>query len=229
MGKQSILPEVDSIVYEDKMGTSGWIYRKKILVGNRDLLIHHGVSVPKIEYEEKYTRKGRKALYLAVAGKIMAMFIVSYGADAKMKKALRKLEKSGLTILVHSCDPFINEESITELFSLPEGYVRVMNAASGRVFEKYSDLHVNKSPAHAVHDGSCLGFISAMRGAEALEDMRSVLSVLVSFGSVIGFGVIALLALIGGYNQLTVGNVLIFQCVWSLFVLFVTKMKRLDI
>lgn len=229
VGKQSILPEVDSIVYEDKMGTSGWIYRKKILVGNRDLLIHHGVSVPKIEYEEKYTRKGRKALYLAVAGKIMAMFIVSYGADAKMKKALRKLEKSGLTILVHSCDPFINEESITELFSLPEGYVRVMNAASGRVFEKYSDLHVNKSPAHAVHDGSCLGFISAMRGAEALEDMRSVLSVLVSFGSVIGFGVIALLALIGGYNQLTVGNVLIFQCVWSLFVLFVTKMKRLDI
>lgn len=229
VGKQTILPEVDGIVYEDKMGTSGWIYRKKILVGNRDLLIHHGVAVPKTEYEEKYTRKGRKALYLAVAGKIMAMFIVSYSADPELKRALRKLEKSGMTILVHSCDPFINEESITELFSLPEGYVRVMNSASGRVYEKYSDMYVKKSPAHVVHDGSSLGFISAMRGAEALEDMRSVLSVLISFGCAIGFGVVALLALIGGYNQLTTVNVLIFQGVWSLFVLLITRIKRLDI
>lgn len=229
VGKQSILPDVDGLIYEDKMGTSAWIYKKKILVGNRDLLIHHGVSVPKEEYEKKYTRKGRKALYLAVAGKIMAMFIVSYNADAQMKKALRKLEKSGMTILVHSCDPFINEESITDLFALPEGYVRVMNSASGRVFEKYSDLHVEKSPAHAVHDGSALGFIGVMRGAEALEDMRSVLSVLISFGCAIGLGVIALLAFIGGYNQLTTANVLLFQGVWSLFVLLITKIKRLDI
>lgn len=33
-----------------------------------------------------------------------------------LKKQLRKLEKSGMTILVRSADPFINDESIAELF-----------------------------------------------------------------------------------------------------------------
>ena len=46
----------------------------------------------------------------------MAMFVVSYSADPQLKKALRKLEKSGMTILVRSADPFINDESIAELF-----------------------------------------------------------------------------------------------------------------
>ncbi len=117
------------------MGTSAWIYKKKILVGNRDLLINHDIAVPKQAYEEKYTRKGRKALYLAVAGKIMAMFIVSYSGNTKMEHALKKLEKSGMTILLHSCDPYINEDSVAELFHLPAGYVGVMNSSSGRVFE----------------------------------------------------------------------------------------------
>lgn len=229
VGKQSILPEVDGVLYEDKMGTSAWIYKKKILVGNRDLLIHHDVAVPNQAYEDKYTRKGRKALYLAVAGKIMAMFIVSYSGNTKMEHALKKLEKSGMTILLHSCDPYINEESVQQLFHLPAGYVRVMNSSSGRVFEKYSDLHVEKSPADAVHDGSALGFISVMRGAEALEDMQTVLAVLISFGCIIGFAVVTLLAVIGGFSQLTTLNILIFQGVWSLFVLLITRLKRLDI
>ena len=71
IGKQAILPEVDDIVYEDRLGTTGWIYRKKILVGTRDLLIHHGVPVLKEDFEKKYTRKGRKVLYLAEAGKVL--------------------------------------------------------------------------------------------------------------------------------------------------------------
>ena len=81
-----------------------------------------------------------------------------------MKRELKKLEKSGITILLKSCDPYINEESIMEIFGLPEGFVRVMTSANARVFEKYSDMVVEKSPAYTVHDGSALGFISAIRG-----------------------------------------------------------------
>ena len=97
IGKQTILPDVDGVVYEDKLGTSAWIYRKKILVGTRELLIHHGVAVPKEEFEKKYTRKGRKILYLAVTGQLQAMFVVSYNAEPMLKRSLKKLEKSGIT------------------------------------------------------------------------------------------------------------------------------------
>lgn len=226
VGKQSILPEVDGVIYEDKMGTSAWIYQKKILVGTRDLLIHHGVAVPKIEFENKYTRKGRKALYLAVAGKISAMFVVSYNADNNIKKGLRKLEKSGITILLKSCDPYINEENIMEIFDLPEGFIRVMTSSNARIFEKYSNMVVEKSPAYTVHNGTALGFISAVRGSESLVSLENSLSVLVSFGSSIGFGVAALLGFLNGMSQLNALNVIIFQSVWSIFVLIISKIRR---
>lgn len=226
VGKQSILPEVDGVIYEDKMGTSAWIYQKKILVGTRDLLIHHGVAVPKIEFENKYTRKGRKALYLAVAGKISAMFVVSYSADNNIKKGLKKLEKSGITILLKSCDPYINEENIMEIFDLPEGFIRVMTSSNARIFEKYSNMVVEKSPAYTVHNGTALGFISAVRGSESLVSLENSLSVLVSFGSSIGFGVVALLGFLNGMSQLNALNVIIFQSVWSIFVLIISKIRR---
>ena len=229
IGKQTILPDVDGVVYEDKLGTSAWIYRKKILVGTRDLLIHHGVQVPKEEFEEKYTRKGRKILYLAVTGQIMAMFVVSYSADPKLKKTLRRLEKSGITVLVKSADPFINDESIAELFSLPDGFIRVMNSSNARVFEKYSDMCVEKSPAYVVHDGSALGFVSSMAAAENLEETRKLLSVLITFGSAMGIGLVTMLAILGGISQITPVNIVVFQAAWCIFVEIVSKIKRLGL
>ncbi len=229
IGKQTILPDVDDIIYEDRLGTSAWIYRKKILVGTRELLIHHGVQVPKEEFEEKYTRKGRKILYLAVTGKLMAMFVVSYNADPQLKKALRKLEKSGMTILVNSADPFINDESIAQLFSLPDGFVRAMTSSNGRVFEKYSNMCTEKSPAYVVHNGTALGFVSAMCGAENLEETRKILSVLISFGCAIGFGVVTLLGFVGGMNELNPVSVVVFQALWCIFVELLSKLKRLGL
>lgn len=229
IGKQSILPEVDGLVYEDKMGTSAWIYRKKILVGTRELLIHHGVPVLKEEYEKKYTRKGRKVLYLAVTGKLMAMFVVSYNAETQLKKALKKLEKSGMTILVRSADPFITEESLAELFNLPDGYIRVMNASNGRAFEKYSNMCAEKSPAYIVHNGSALGFVSAMSAAENLQDTKKLLAVLTTFGSAVGFGVVTLLSLVGGFEQFDALKTVAFQAAWCIFVSIADKIKRLGI
>ncbi len=225
VGNKDILPEVDGVLYEDKMGTSAWIYQRKILVGNRDLLIHHGISVPKAEYENKYARKGRKALYLAVAGKIAAMFIVSYSADGELKRELKKLEKSGITILLKSCDPYINEESIMDIFDLPEGFVRVMTSSNARIFEKYSDMTVEKSPSYTVHNGTTLGFLSAIRSAENLVGAENMISVLTSFGSAIGFGVVALLALLDGLSQINALNVIIFQAFWSIFILIASKIR----
>ncbi len=226
IGKQTILPDVDGVVYEDRLGTSAWIYRKKVLVGTRELLIHHGVAVPKEEFEQRQTRKGRKILYLAVAGKLMGMFVVSYNAEPEMKRSLKKLEKSGITMLVKSADPFINDESIAELFSLPEGFVRVMNSSNARTFEKYSNMCVEKSPAYVVHDGSALGFVYAMAECEYLVETKKLLSILITFGSAMGFAMTAMLGFIGGLSRITPLNIIIFQLLWCIFVDIVSRIKR---
>lgn len=227
IGKQSILPKVDSVQYEEQMGTSAWVYHKKVLVGNRNLLINHGVNVPKISFEQKYTRRNRKALYLAVDSKIMAMFVVSYSADPDLKRELIKLEKTGITLIVKSSDPYINEESLANLFDLPKGYIKVMNRQAARVFEKYSDMQVEKSPAYVVHNGTAKGLISSMRGALTVNGTKRIIAFLTTFGSTLGFATVATLGIVGWYSQITDAAIIVSQIVWSAFVLAVSKLRRI--
>ena len=227
IGKQSILPNVEGITYENSMGISAWIYKRKVLVGNRDLLIRHNVDVPTESFEKKYTIKDRKALYLAVNGKVSAMFVVSYSADPELKRELRKLEKSGITIIVKSSDPYINEKSIAKLFSLPEGFVRVMNYSAVRVYDKYSNMTVEKSPAYVVHDGTAIGFVSAMRAAEIIMSSKRLIAFLTYFGSAIGFAVIALLSVLEAFQSITAINIIMFQIIWNVFILVLNKIKSM--
>ena len=229
IGKQSILPKVEKISYEDKMGTSAWIYNKKILVGNRAMLKNHGVSVPSESFEKKHSIRGRKVLYLSVDGKLTAMFVFSYSANPDLKRELKKLEKSGITIIVKSTDPHINEKSIAKLFNLPEGFIRVMNSSSAMVYEKYSNMHVEKSPAYVVHNGSALGFVSAMRAAEIIVSQRKLIKFLCFFGSALGFAAIALLSLLGAYSQISAVSIILFHLIWNLFVLMISKLRGISL
>ena len=209
------------------MGTSAWVYQKKVLVGNRNLLINHGVSVPKISFEQKFTRRNRKALYLAVDGKIMAMFIVSYSADPNLKRELKKLEKTDITLIVKSNDPYINEESIANLFGLPRGYIKVMNRQASRVFEKYSDMQVEKSPAYVVHNGTAKGLISAMRGALTVVSTKNSVSFLTCFGCILGLVTVAGLALMQWYSQITCTAIIVCQAIWTAFTVIVSKLRKI--
>lgn len=226
VGKQSILPEVDSLVYEERMGTSGWIYGKKILVGNRQLLMNHGVKVPPEAFEAKYKHDNRYLLYLTVAGRIAAMFVVSYQANSRVKEELLRLEKSGMTVLVRTADPNIDEEMLAGQYALDGGFVRVLTSSSGRIYEKYADYSVAAYPAYIVHNGTANAFISAMYASDVLGGVKNILGIVQAFGCILGLGLAAAFALFGGMGQLSALSVMLFQSVWSLLVLLLSKYKK---
>ena len=225
IGKQALLPKVEKINYEDKQGTSAWIYDKKVLVGNRTMMKNHDIPVPSESFEKKNSIRGRKVLYLAVNSKLTAMFVVSYSADPDLKRELKKLEKSGITIIVKSADPYLNEKTLAELFGLPAGFIRVMNSYSAMIYDKYSNMHVEKSPAYVVHNGTALGFVSAMRAAEMIISQRKLIKFLSFFGAALGFGAVALLAILGAYSQLSAISIILFQIIWNIFVLMISKIR----
>lgn len=227
VGKQSILPDIDTIIFEEKMGTSAWIYGKKVLVGNRRLLVQHGVrGVPPEDWELKRTKGGtRQLLYLAVDGKMTAVFSVSYTPDPAIIRQLQKLEKSGISILVKSTDPFIDDDMLAEKFETEPGFLRVMNSVSGRIYEKYENQTAQEAPAYAVHDGSALGFISAMHCADALISVKNILMILQIFGCAIGFALTLLFSVYGGIGQITSLQIVLFQAAWSLIMMVFSKLK----
>ena len=80
-----------------------------------------------------------------------------------------------------------------------------------------------------VHNGSALGFVSAVSAAEDLQETRKLIGVLTSFGSAIGLGVVGLLAFTGGIDQLDAIKVALFQAAWCIFVNLLAKIKSLFI
>ena len=104
-----------------------------------------------------------------------------------------------------------------------------MNYSATRVYEKYSNMHVEKSPAYVVHDGTAMGFVSAMRSAEIIRSSGNLISFLTYFGSAIGFAIIALLSLLEAFQSITAVNIILFQMLWNSFIMLVIKIKGMSL
>lgn len=166
--KTDILQEVDTLVYEQEMGLSGWVDGRRVLVGNRRLLENHGVDVPSLDYESRYTLGGRKLLYLSVSGELSAMFVISYIADPAIRTALQDLSSVGVTVLVHTCDPNITEQVVRETFDLEPYCVEVMTAAPARTAEQLVDGCDEEQEAILASNGQVAGMAVAVTACTRL-------------------------------------------------------------
>lgn len=155
--RTDMLQEVDTLLYEQDMGLSGWVGGRRVLVGNRRLLENHGVDVPSRDYEMRYTKDGRQLVYLSTGGDLCAMFVVSYTADPGIEEALHRLTSSGVTLLVRTSDPNITAERIREVFRIDEDMVRILDTAAGRVRDLLAMEETEKAEAVLACNGRLEG------------------------------------------------------------------------
>lgn len=227
LSKREILPHVESLAYEEKLGCSGWINNQRVLVGNRELLANHNVEVPEKSVEEKYKTNGRQVLYLAVEGKTAALFVVGYKPNNNTGKYLNKLEKYGVSVLVRTTDPNITESMIEQYFDLPRNFVKIINPVAGKLFKKLYDTEKPKDTCGIIHDGKVDTLLRAFLSVFAIHDKIKISTVLQCIGIGIGILVEALLSFTSGLSQAGVLQILIFEIVWTLLVIFIPKLKRI--
>ena len=166
--KEELLSEVETLVYEQGMGLSGWVDGRRVLVGNRRLLQNHGVDVPSSDYEARYAKNGRRLVYLSMGGQLSAMFVVSYLPDPEIQDALQDLCRSHVTLLVRSCDPNITTQDLCESFDLEEYYVDVLPASAGRAYMQLSERVSESMPAVMASNGHILGTAWALSVCRSL-------------------------------------------------------------
>ncbi len=164
-GRQDILPPVKELVYEDKLGIAARIHNQPVLLGNRNLLVNHNIEVPEKTLEERYSHSGRKVMYLAVAGKIAALFVVSYAVDKNLAPYFRQLEANGIQVLVRTNDVNVTEELISKSFELPQETFKVLSSVAGRLFKRRRDAVCDKLSAGIVHDGTAFSMLRAVAAA----------------------------------------------------------------
>ena len=226
--KVSILPEVDTLVYEHDMGLSGWVGGRRVLVGNRRLLENHGVDVPSLDYEMRYTKSGRKLVYLSTAGQLSAMFVVTYVADETVVRTLQALNKEGVTLLVRTCDSNVTEELITATLQLNDYYVEILHASARLRYEKLIEEDSSQPDAMLASGVGLPAKAVALASCRRLRKGLRVSSILTMLLAMLGLGLLTFLtfAIPGFALPFTLLSVA-YTAISALIILLVQRIRRL--
>lgn len=215
IGKRELLFPVESLAYEEKLGCSCWIHNHRVLVGNRDLLVHHNVETPDKDLEDKYKSNGRNVIYLAIEGKIAAMFVVVYKANQETARYMRELEKDGITIFFRTSDANITEKFLEREFQLPANVVKIINPVAGDMFSKVKSRRAERSDAKIIHDGGIKTMLAALHGTFVINSFVNSSRLIQLIASVIGAVIMALFTFMSAVAQIGVLQIILYQIIWA--------------
>lgn len=226
LNRREILPPVESIAYEERLGLSAWIQSRRILLGSRDLLKHHNVEVPDSDVEKKYLKRGKKIIYLSVAGKIAAMFVISYYANDNVKNVLQGIEDSGVTTLIKTCDCNITEDMICNYFDLDENSIKIISPMSGEIFDSYRNETLDTSDTGIYHNGTDDSFIQSVIQSLRLNKIVSINSIVQIVYTCVSVIAVSLMIFLADQSTITPDKIIVFQAVFGLIASLVSVIKR---
>lgn len=201
-GNITVLPDSDTVKYEDRMGISGWVDNRLLFIGNRTLMEAHGIEVPPVEIDRKILRKGYFPVYVATRDKACALLVIQYNVDREIAHELRKLTASGVTLLVDSCDPNLIEEMICDYFGLYSDSVKVMSAAGCHMY-KNAVSTLKSVSAPAAFKGNPLTLASIVNCASKIKKSNTLLTIMYIISLVLGTVIFAYTSLSGSGTLLS--------------------------
>ncbi|NLL91627.1 MAG: hypothetical protein GX222_04305 [Ruminococcaceae bacterium] len=224
--KTDMLYDVDSIVYEDGLGFSCWIDKTRILIGKRELLESRDIEVPSRDYENRYTKATtRDAIYLAVSGKLYAMFVVSYAASSEVARAMRELEKEGIKVIIRTRDFNITAEKVSNLYSIPRGMVSIVADHDMEELATKTS-YATRSPSVMTHIGSFSSYVGGILSCHKLLGSLRLTSVIELAAIIIGALLSLLLAIFGGLSTFSILTALLFHTAWLLITALISYINR---
>lgn len=207
-----VLPNSDTVKYEDKMGISGWVDNKLLFVGNRTLMEAHGIEVPSVEVDRKILRQGYFPVYVASEDKACALLVVQYSVRPDIARELRRISALGITMLINSSDPNMTEEMICDYMGLYDDSVKVMSTAGCHMY-KNAVTFVPSCSAPAAYKGNPVGLAAIISNASRIKKSNILLTVLYVLAAVLGIILFAYTSFDGSGTLINSVTVLIYSLV----------------
>lgn len=225
-GKPELLKKVDTIVYEDMMGISGWVDNKRVLIGSRELLLNHGIDVPSKDYEKRYCTDNHEIVYLSTSGELTAAFIISLTAAESVRHALRQMENNDIFCIVKTVDPILTKEKLAAVFDTEQALFRVLPS---RLHKAYNDRHCpsEREEGFLADNGGLYSYIRTLTVTKRVR-ARIMLGIVVLISSIIiGFGLVTVFALTNGLQKLNVMYLAAYQLIWLVVAWLIQKCRTL--
>ena len=224
-GDIKVLPDADTVKYEDRMGVSGWVDNRLLFIGNRALMEAHGIAVPDLEVDRKILRQGFFPVYVATGDKACALLIIQYSVEKQIAAELRNLSKIGVTLLINNTDPNLSEAMISDYFGLFDDSVKVMSAAGCHMY-KNTVVPANVTSAPAAYKGSSLALAKIMNCANKIKLSNTLLTVLYIISAVLGVIIFAYTSFGGSGEMLSSSTLLIYGIITSVLTYLIYLTQR---
>lgn len=225
-GKTELLYPVESYIYEDGLGLSGWIENKRVLLGTRELMENHSIDGLPSEAKEKEYTKGNVAVYLSISGITAAMFVIEVSPNLSVTRWLQELELEGITTVIRTVDGFLSQRFLSDLFDIESDSVKLLSFRYHKDYESETE-YVPRQASSMLCSGHFPSFAMLVIGAKRLK-FTAKLGASVMYGATILAGIIALIMMLAGsFVQLTPTLVLVYNLVVTGAALLVQHIKRL--
>ncbi|QAT48375.1 hypothetical protein EQM14_00475 [Caproiciproducens sp. NJN-50] len=224
--RREILPKIGEPVYEDGKGVSGTVSGRQILIGTNELMRAHGIEPPSRDYEKKYIQSGKRLVYLASGGCLVAMFIIDYTSDLRRSQALRRMERNGISLIVRTSDPNITPRFLAECFGLYEQEISVLPEQLGKVYTGLISAEPDRADAMIATKGRAFAMLRLLTGCIRQRANISVAVALQAAAVALGFALVAFLSLTSGLQHLSLTALAIYEAFWTAAILLVPRIRR---
>lgn len=219
-GKTEMLYPVESYIYEDGLGLSGWIENKRVLLGTRELMENHSIEgIPTLAKEREYS-KGNIVMYLSISGVVSTLFVLKASPSLSVARWLQELEAEGITAIIRTVDGFINLNFLSELFDINPSSIKLLPFRYHEDYENETE-YLPRVSSSMLCSGHFPSFAMLIIGAKRLK-VVSHLGIAMQFGLLALGGLIALVMMImGAFTQITPSMVLFYQLIFGGFTMLI--------
>ena len=223
-GKTEMLLPVESYIYEDGLGLSGWIENKRVLLGSRELMENHSIDGIPTKAKEKEYSKGNTVLYLSVSGVVAMLFVVQAKASRSVSRWLCELGKNDVATVVRTVDGFITKQYLSELFGCDEERIKLLPFRYHKDYVSETG-YTPKVSSPMLCSGHFPSFAMLLIGTKRLKQIAA-LGVAVQAGALaLAIGITAVMTILGTFGQLNSTFVLIYNLAFLLITLVAQHKK----
>ncbi len=224
-GKLDMLYSVESYIYEDEKGISGWIDNKRVLLGTRKHMEDHSIDgLPPVSKEEEYG-KGNVILYLSISGVISTMFVIKVSPSISVTKWMQALEREGIVTVIRNVDGFITEDYLEKLFDLDHGSVKMLPFRYHKEYENEVGYNVRESSS-MMCSGNFPAFAMLISGVKKIRSAAQ-LGIAIQAGSVaLGAAICLISMILGSFSQITPTLIIVYHLVFAGITLLMLASKK---
>ena len=215
------LPLTEDIQYEEKLGFSAWVSGKKVLVGNREMLIQHSIPAPD-EREEKLYAGNKFVMYLVIEGRLTASFLVNYRTLSSVKRFSSDFNKTGLVLLLTSKEPYLGHKEIAKRLLLESAAVKILSGKNEALVEDYRKERITDLNGGLMCAKAGRGLMSLVVNAYNLYTRDKFLFNLHTAGQILAVCLIVLSCILNLSLFMSPALIIIFKLMWSLCAYMIT-------